>query len=119
VSSEKALYAAMSAQVAPVPVYRLHAPQSDDQHPVQTPYIIFTREMFSEAPIEDFCEADTDLADAYLVDCIHHEYAGARELNRQMTAVFKAFNAPVESSFEDYDPSMRVYRVSSSYTLRT
>jgi len=118
-NGESALYAAMSAQVAPTPVWRLHAPQADDQHPVQTPYVIFSRELFGDSNIEDFCAADTDLADAYLVDCIHHTYAGARELSRQMTAVFKAFNAPLESSFEDYDPAMRVYRISSSYTLRT
>jgi len=116
--TEAMLYAAMQAQVAPVPVWRLHAPQSDDQHSVQTPYIIFTREQYNEASIEDFCAAETSLADSYLVDCLHHNYAGARELNRLMTAVYKAFGAVPESVFEDYDSQMRVYRVTSSFVLR-
>ena len=116
--TEAMLYMAMQAQVTPVPVWRLHAPQADDQHPVQTPYVIFAREQYSESSIEDFCAAEANLADSYLVDCLHHDYAGARELNRQMTAVFKAFGAAPDSVFEDYDSSMRVYRVTSSFVLR-
>ena len=116
-NGESALYAAMAAQVAPVPVYRLHAPQLDDQHPDQVPYIVFSREQFSGAGLEDFCAADAALNDSYLVDCFDVSYAGARELNRQMTAVFKAFQAVPESVAEDWEPDTRIYRISSLFTL--
>jgi len=116
-NGEAALYQAMAAQVAPVPVYRLHAPQADDLQPVRTPYVIFSREQFSGADLENFCDADVSLTDSYIVDCLHHDYAGARELNRQMTAVFRAFKAAPDSVFEDYDAAMRVYRITSSFTF--
>ena len=119
-NDEAALYAAMVAQVAPfnAPVYRLHAPQLDDQQPDQVPYIVFSREAFSDAGIEDFCAADAQLADGYIVDCYALQYAEARELSRQMIAVFKAFGSAVDAVFEDYESSLRIYRVTCSFTLR-
>ena len=116
-NGEVALYNAMVAQVAPVPVYRLHAPQQDDQHPIKVPYVVFSREQFSDGGLTDFCAADAALSSSYIVDCFDDNYAGARELNRQMTAVFKAFAASPDSVFEDYEPGTRIYRLSSLFTL--
>ena len=114
---EATLYQAMAAQVAPVPVYRLHAPQLDDQHPDKVPYVVFSREQFNGGDMTDFCAADAALTDSYIVDCFDVSYAGARELNRQMTAVFKAFQATPESVAEDWEQETRVYRISSLFTL--
>lgn len=117
-SSEAALYAAMAAQVAPVPVYRLAAPQLSDEQPDNVPYIVFSRESYSEGGLENFCAADSALADSYIVDCYDVSYSGARELSRNMTAVFRAFHSAVDSVFEDFEAGTRIYRISSSYTLR-
>ena len=116
-NGEATLYQAMVAQVAPVPVYRLHAPQQDDQQPDVVPYIVFSREQFSDNGFANFCAVDTPLTDNYVVDCFDVSYAGARELNRQMTAVFKAFQANPESVAEDWEPTTRIYRISSLFTL--
>lgn len=107
----------MAAQVAPAPVYRLHAPQLDDEHPDQTPYVIFSRQQSANADLSDFCAADALLADTYLVDCYDLDYAGARELARQMTAVFAAFNAAPDYVDEAWESDVRIYRISTVFAF--
>ena len=118
-STETDIIAAMNAAVTPAPVYRLHAPQLDDDHPSQVPMVVFTRELFDDQQFQAFCvTADGQTLNAsYLVDCFALDYAEARRMMAGIIAGFKPLNMMPESVFEDWEPTTRVYRVSGSFTL--
>ena len=116
-TTETQLIAALTQALAPVPVWRLFAPQHTDEQPIQTPYVLVSRELFDDQQFSGFCAADVGMQGSYIVDCLHHDYAGARSLAYKVANVFKANGGAMNSLFEERDPGMRVFRVTGSFDL--
>ena len=117
-TTETDVYNALVAAVAPIPVYRLHAPQENDDQPNNVPYVIFTRELFKDDQFDTFCTAvGESMSGAYIVDCFALEYAQARSMIKDIVSQFNQIGLGPDSVFEDWERTTRVYRISSSFTL--
>ena len=113
-STEFDIFAAIQAAVAPTPVYRIVAPELTDDLPVQTPYVVFERDISIDYQSQSTCGAGGYDA-SYIVDCLHHEYDGARTLIAAINTALRGLSLELEQVYEDRD-APRVYRCSGSFS---
>lgn len=119
-SLEQRLLPAISAAVAPVPVYMLHAPQLTDGQPDVVPYVLLSRVGSVWSDLDTLCGANQDLCQTLLqVDFYALDLATARRMAEQVRAVFAALPEPAspDSEFDLYEPDPRVHHVAASYTV--
>lgn len=114
-ATEIDIYNALVAAAAPVPVYRIHAPQLTDEQPIATPFVVFERSVSADFESQSYCGSAGFNAD-YLVDCIDKDYAGARQLLVSLQTALKGFSLEFEYIYEDRDRTTRAYICSGSFT---
>jgi hypothetical protein len=113
-ATESDIFAAIQAAVAPTPVYRIVAPELTDDRPVQTPYVVFERDISVDYQSQSTCGVGGyDVS--YIVDCLHHEYGGARGMVAAINTALRGLSLEFEQVYEDRDAT-RVYRCSGSFS---
>lgn len=119
-SIEQIIFPAIITAVQPVPVYQLHAPQEDDLHPIRTPYIIFARAASMWSQWDTTCSANTDICDIiFQTDVYANTLIEARRLAQIIRRVFTNLpqSGSIDAEFDIWEDDMRVYRVSSTFTV--
>lgn len=113
------MIAAVTAAVAPVSVYQLHAPQLDDQNPSRMPFVLLSRSSADWFAWDTFCGPNDDPSEAtYIVDCFAMTLVEARALAKQVREAFAALPIPGSpgGEYDQWEADVRAYRVSGSFS---
>lgn len=119
-SIEQKLIPALKALVAPIPVYMLHAPQLDDEHPINVPFVLVTHSGTFFDQWDTFCRGNDEVADVYFnIDCVALTLEETRRLSDQIRTFLSTWESPTspDGVYDVWNPNTRVYQTSASYVV--
>ena len=108
----------LQAEFAPTPVRNLHGEQLNDLSPAKVPLVLVERSTVNFGEFGTYCAKNPTTAEVVLgIEYLALTLEQARRMaDAGRAALTTQFPATIESEIDQWDSSIRVYRVSQSYS---